>query len=154
MNKQTCCDVTTESWNDGHRKGIYYPATAGKHVSTAAKTRCHVSNTLAIASQQSTSHVEKQWKNTWNRYFVCDPCRCYIERTSGMSHCYEIRNTRNGTHIITKETQGFSAMKSYLKKNNLHCFTFSPNSEKPFKAVIRHLPPDTPSKRFPAALRT
>jgi hypothetical protein len=37
----------------------------------------------------------------------------------------------------------YSAMKSYLEKNNLHYFTFSPNSEKPIKAVIRHLPPDT-----------
>jgi hypothetical protein len=30
------------------------------------------------------------------------------------------------------------------RKNNLHCFTFSPNSEKPIKAAIRHPPPDTP----------
>jgi hypothetical protein len=33
-------------------------------------------------------------------------------------------------------------MKSYLEKNNLHYFNFSHNSEKPIKAVIRHLPPD------------
>jgi hypothetical protein len=37
----------------------------------------------------------------------------------------------------------YSAMKSYLEKNNPHYFTFSPNSEKPIKATIRHLPPDT-----------
>jgi hypothetical protein len=40
----------------------------------------------------------------------------------------------------------YSAMKSYLEKNNLHYFAFSPNSEKPLKAVIRHLPPDTPAE--------
>jgi hypothetical protein len=34
----------------------------------------------------------------------------------------------------------YSAMKSYPKKNDLQYFTFSPYSEKPFKAVIRHLP--------------
>jgi hypothetical protein len=39
-----------------------------------------------------------------------------------------------------------SAMKTYMEKNNLHCFTFSPNSEKPIKAVIRLLPPDTPAE--------
>jgi hypothetical protein len=39
----------------------------------------------------------------------------------------------------------YSAKKSYLEKNNLY-FTFYPNSEKPIKAVIRHLPPDTPSE--------
>jgi hypothetical protein len=40
---------------------------------------------------------------------------------------------------------GYSAMKFNLDKNNLQYFTFSPNSEKPIKAVIHHLPPDTPT---------
>jgi hypothetical protein len=40
----------------------------------------------------------------------------------------------------------YSAMKSYLGKNNLQYFTFSRNSEKPIKAAIRHLPPDTPAE--------
>jgi hypothetical protein len=40
----------------------------------------------------------------------------------------------------------YSAMKSYLEKNDTHYFTSSPNSEKPLKAVIRHPPPDTPAK--------
>jgi hypothetical protein len=33
-----------------------------------------------------------------------------------------------------------------MERNNLHYFTSSPNSEKPIKAVIRHLPPDTPAE--------
>jgi hypothetical protein len=37
----------------------------------------------------------------------------------------------------------YLAIKSYLEKHNLHSFTFSPNSEKPIKAVIHHLTPDT-----------
>jgi hypothetical protein len=37
-------------------------------------------------------------------------------------------------------------MKSYLEKNNLHYFSFSPNSEMLIKAVIRHLPPNTPAE--------
>jgi hypothetical protein len=40
----------------------------------------------------------------------------------------------------------YSAMKSYLRKNNHHYFIFSPNSEKPIKAVIHHLPADTPAE--------
>jgi hypothetical protein len=40
----------------------------------------------------------------------------------------------------------YSALKSYLEKNNLHYFTFSPDPEKPIKAVIRHLPPDKPAE--------
>jgi hypothetical protein len=38
------------------------------------------------------------------------------------------------------------ALKSYLEKNNLQYFTFSPNSEKPIKAVNSHLPPDPPAE--------
>jgi hypothetical protein len=32
---------------------------------------------------------------------------------------HEFRNTRNGTRVITKEMADYSAMKSYLEKNNL-----------------------------------
>jgi hypothetical protein len=68
---------------------------------------------------------------------------------------YEFRNTRNGTRIITKEMADYSAMKSYLERNNLNYFTFSPNSEKTIKAVILHIPPDTPAKdTTTTALRT
>jgi hypothetical protein len=48
----------------------------------------------------------------------------------------------------------YSAMKFYLEKNNLHYFTFSPNSEKPIKAVIHHFPQIHQWKIFPTALRT
>jgi hypothetical protein len=47
----------------------------------------------------------------------------------------------------------YSAMKSYLDKNDLHYFAFSPNSEKPIKAVIHHLPLDMPVEDIPTALR-
>jgi hypothetical protein len=39
-----------------------------------------------------------------------------------------------------------SAMKSHLEKNNLRYFTLSPNAEKHIKALIRHLPQDTPAE--------
>jgi hypothetical protein len=45
-----------------------------------------------------------------------------------------------------------SAMKSYQEKNNLEYYTFSPNFEKFIKAVIRHLPPDTPAEDIPNSL--
>jgi hypothetical protein len=64
---------------------------------------------------------------------------------------YEFRNTRNGTRIIAKEMD-YSAMKSYLEKNNLHYFNFPPNSEKHMKAVNRHLPPDTPPENISNSL--
>jgi hypothetical protein len=57
---------------------------------------------------------------------------------------YEFRNTQNGTCIIAKEMADYSALKSYLENNSLQRFTFSPNSEKPIKAVICCLSPDMP----------
>jgi DNA-directed RNA polymerase specialized sigma54-like protein len=66
---------------------------------------------------------------------------------------YEFRNTQNRTRIITKEMVDYLAMKSYLEKNNFQYFTFSPNSEKTIKAVIRHLPHTRQWKIFPMALR-
>jgi hypothetical protein len=66
---------------------------------------------------------------------------------------YKFQNTQNGTCIITKETADYAAMKSYLQKNDLHYFTFSPNSEKPIKTVICHLPPDMPVENNSNILR-
>jgi hypothetical protein len=40
----------------------------------------------------------------------------------------------------------FSAIKAYLEKNNVFYYTFFPKSEKPIKAVIRHLPQNTPAE--------
>jgi hypothetical protein len=45
----------------------------------------------------------------------------------------------------------YSSMKSYQEKNDLQYFIFSPNSEKPIDAVIRHLPQIGQLKLFPAA---
>jgi hypothetical protein len=59
---------------------------------------------------------------------------------------FEFRNTRSGTRIVLKEMADFSAIKAYLEKNNLSFFTFFPKSEKPIKAVIRHLPQNTPAE--------
>jgi Leucine-rich repeat (LRR) protein len=43
-------------------------------------------------------------------------------------------------------------MISYLEKHNLQYFSFSPNSEKNIKAVMRHLPPDTPADIISSSL--
>jgi hypothetical protein len=45
----------------------------------------------------------------------------------------------------------YSAIESYLEKNNNY-FTSSSNSEKPAKAVICHLPPDTPAEDISSGL--
>jgi hypothetical protein len=58
---------------------------------------------------------------------------------------FEFRNTRSGTRIVTKEMSDFSAIRKHLDNNNLSYFTF-PKTEKPIKAVIRHLPSNTPAQ--------
>jgi hypothetical protein len=59
---------------------------------------------------------------------------------------FEFRNTGNGTRVITKTLADFAAVKSHLETNNLPYFTFYPKYLKPFKAVIRHLPMNTPDE--------
>jgi hypothetical protein len=59
---------------------------------------------------------------------------------------FEFRNTRNGTRVLTQTLTDFAAVKSYLESRNLPYFTFYPKSLKPIKAVIRHLPIDTPAQ--------
>jgi hypothetical protein len=58
----------------------------------------------------------------------------------------EFCSTRNGTRVITRGIVDFLAVKFHLEKNNLSYFTFYPKSEKPIKAVIRHLPQNTPAE--------
>jgi hypothetical protein len=59
---------------------------------------------------------------------------------------FEFRNTRHGTRVITRDMADFLAIKSHFEGNNLSFFTFYPKSEKPIKAVICHLPPNTPAE--------
>jgi hypothetical protein len=40
----------------------------------------------------------------------------------------------------------FEAVKSHFTSNNLSFYSFSPKPQKPIKAVIRHLPPNTPAE--------
>jgi hypothetical protein len=61
---------------------------------------------------------------------------------------FEFRNTRTGTRVVTKEMADFSAIKQYLNSQNLHYFLFFPKSLKPIKAVIRHLPGNTPAEEI------
>jgi hypothetical protein len=59
---------------------------------------------------------------------------------------FEFRSTRNGTRVVTKDMADFEAVKSHFTNHNLSYYSFFPKSQKPIKAVIRHLPPNTPAK--------
>jgi hypothetical protein len=61
---------------------------------------------------------------------------------------FEFRNTRSRTRVITRGMADFLAVKSHFEGNNLSFFTFYPKSEKPTKAVIRHLPFNTPAENI------
>jgi hypothetical protein len=41
---------------------------------------------------------------------------------------FEFRNTRNGTKIVTKEMEDFSAIKKHLESANLSYFTYFPKT--------------------------
>jgi hypothetical protein len=80
-----------------------------------------------LSAKTNLIHLQKQLKNVVKADF-------------------EFRNTRNGTRVITKGMADFEAVKSHLSNNNLSYFSFFPKTQKPIKAVIRHLPPDTPAE--------
>jgi hypothetical protein len=38
----------------------------------------------------------------------------------------ELQNTRNGTHVVTKEMEDYATMKAYFESHGLHLYTFTP----------------------------
>jgi hypothetical protein len=69
-----------------------------------------------------------------------------IQLENKLKGSFEFRNTRNGTRVVTREMDDYKRLKEYSESNGLHFFTFHPKSVKPLKAVIRHLPSDTPAE--------
>jgi hypothetical protein len=57
---------------------------------------------------------------------------------------FEFRSTKNGTRVTTKNMVDYQSVKGHFEA--LPYNTFYPKSERPIKAVIRHLPINTPAK--------
>jgi hypothetical protein len=58
-------------------------------------------------------------------------------------HQFELRRTRNGTRVTTKDRVDYQSVKGHFEANNLSYNTFYPKPENPIKAVIRHLATNT-----------
>jgi hypothetical protein len=65
---------------------------------------------------------------------------------------FEFRSTRNGTRGITRVMADFQSVKSHFDTNNLSYYSFYQKFGKPLKAVIRHLPQNTPAEDISDAL--
>jgi hypothetical protein len=65
----------------------------------------------------------------------------------------ELRTTKNGTRVVTKDMVDFQAVKAHFESCNLSFFSFFPKSERPIKAVIRHLPSNTPAEDIAEELK-
>jgi hypothetical protein len=59
---------------------------------------------------------------------------------------FEFRSTRNGTRVVLKEMSDFSEIRAHFESRNLPHYRFYPKFLKPIKAVIRHLPSNTPAE--------
>jgi hypothetical protein len=68
------------------------------------------------------------------------------ELKSIMKGTFEFRTTRNGIKVVTKGMADYLALIRHLDANTIPYCTFDPKSVKPVKAVIFHLPGDTPAK--------
>jgi hypothetical protein len=69
-----------------------------------------------------------------------------------VSENFEFRSTRNGTRIIRRSMAGFESVISHFDSQNLSYYSFFHKSEKPIKAVIRHLPLNTPAEDISVTL--
>jgi hypothetical protein len=83
--------------------------------------------TIILSSAANLIQLQKQLKNV-------------------VKEDFEFRNTRSGTRVITRGMADFLAVKSHFEGNKLSFYTFFPKSEKPIKAVMPHLPINTPAK--------
>jgi hypothetical protein len=81
---------------------------------------------IVLTSAVNLIHLQKQLKNVVQENF-------------------EFRNTRNGTRVITRNLADFHSVRSHFDGQHLAYYSFS-KSEKPIKAVIRHLPINTPAE--------
>jgi hypothetical protein len=63
-----------------------------------------------------------------------------------VSEKFEFRSTRNGTRVITRSMANFQSVNSHFDSQNLSYYSFFPKSEKLIKAVICHLPHNTPGE--------
>jgi hypothetical protein len=79
---------------------------------------------IILTSVVNLKHLQKQLKGVINDSF-------------------EFRKTRNGTRVVTRILADFHSVKSFFDSQYFSYFTFSPKSDKPIKAVIRHLPLNT-----------
>jgi hypothetical protein len=67
---------------------------------------------------------------------------------------FEFRNSKNGIRVITKSLTDFEAVTSFYSTQNLSYYSFFPKSEKPIKAVLRHLPSNNPAEDMSEGLVT
>jgi hypothetical protein len=58
----------------------------------------------------------------------------------------ELRTTRNGTRVTTRDMVYYLAVKAHFDNTKMSYLTLYPKSLNPIKAVIRHLPHNTPEE--------
>jgi hypothetical protein len=63
-----------------------------------------------------------------------------------VSENFQFHSTRNGTRVIMRSMVNFHSGKSHIDRQNLSYYSVFPKSEKPIKAVIRHLPQNIPAE--------
>jgi hypothetical protein len=65
---------------------------------------------------------------------------------------FELRNTRNGIRVVIKEIADYAAIMRHRDGRKIPYYTFHSKSLKTVKAVIRHLPEDTPAEDISSEL--
>jgi hypothetical protein len=114
-----------------------------------------------VTTQEPADQAEEQGQETTSKAgrpppivltSTVNPMSLQKELNVLLKGSFEFRNTKAGTRIVSKEMADYSATRHYLDCQHLNYFTFFPKSEKPIKAVIRHLLADTPAEDISNAL--
>jgi hypothetical protein len=83
------------------------------------------------------------WKATPNSInYASQPTATPKERQGN----FEFRSTLNGTGVVTRDIADYSAIRALSDGKKMSYYTFHPKFEKPIRAVIRHLPIETPAE--------
>jgi hypothetical protein len=103
------------------------PVTVSNPTEAAAPEKSSRQPPIVLTSAANLIQLQKQLKGVANQQF-------------------EFRSTRNGTRVVTKDMVDYRAVKTYFDRKSLNYFTIFPKSDIPIKAVLRHLPSNTPAQ--------
>jgi hypothetical protein len=113
-------------------------------------------NTDAPVTESKSTEAEATGKSGRPPPIILTPAAnlMHLQELKGVAkQSFEFRSTKNGTRVVTKNMADYPAVKTFFNDHTLSDYTFYLKVEKPIKAVIRHLPINTPAEYIADGLK-